>query len=62
MKQILAKRLVFNCIVCPSVSEGILKDMGEIIQCRTATKHGELQTLCIFLGVYCKYTRLGNMN
>ena len=28
---------------------------GEISQCITTTKHSKAKTVCIFLGIYCKY-------
>ena len=30
---------------------------GKISQCITTTKHSKAKTVCIFLGIYCKYTR-----
>ena len=33
---------------------------GKISQCITTTKHSKAKTVCIFLGIYCRYqTRLG---
>ena len=33
----------------PSASEAILKDMGDIDQYQTTTKHNRVQTMCIFI-------------
>ena len=30
---------------------------GKISQCITTTKHSKAKTVCIFLGIYCKYNR-----
>ena len=40
---------------CHSASEVSLMDMGKISQCITTTRHSKAKTLCIFLGIYCKW-------
>ena len=34
---------------------------GKISQCITTTKHSKAKTVCIFLGIYCRYNEMRNM-